>query len=149
MTFDDSENLLRSNFNELTFFERGRQFLRSSNANAKFSMNILEKLQSFVRTNVLDLETLRFALDVIADCNETALSLAVNLLLDDFLLHSDQNCLIRSILLKRTFSIFDQLLRRLVGEDDLPDMEVFEDAITADMIERLTKLKGKYSKSEL
>lgn len=143
------DNLLQTNFAELTLFERGRQFLRSSNANARFSTKILEKLQSFVQTKVLHLDTLRFALDVIADCSESALPLAVNILLDEFMLQSTQDCFNRSFLLKRTFSIFDQLLRRLVGDDGLADMEIFENTITSDMIERLTKLKWKYAKSEL
>lgn len=149
MTFDDVDNLLQTNFAEMTLFERGRQFLRSSNANARFSTKILEKLQPFIRTKVLQLDASRFALDVIADCSESALPLAVNLLLDEFMLHPNRDCFNRSVLLKRTFSIFDQLLRRLVSDDGLADMEIFENTITSDMIERLTKLKDIYAKSEL
>lgn len=146
---EDVGNLLRTNFTELTLTDQGRQFILSSNENAKLSMKILEKLESFVRTKVLDLEILRFALDVIAGCNETALSLAVKLVLDEFLLDSNQNCFNRLIILKRSFSIFDDLLRRLVGDDGLPDMELFENAITAAIVDRVMKLKLKYAKSEL
>lgn len=146
---EDVGNLLRTNFAELTLTDQGRQFILSTNANAGLSMKILEKLKSFVRTKVLDLETLRFALDVIAGCNETTLPLAVKLVLDDFLLDSNQDCFNRLIILKRTFSIFDELLKRLVGDGGLPDMELFENAITAGMVDRVTKLKLKYAKSKL
>lgn len=149
LNLEEVDNLLQISFAELTLSEHGRQFLLSFNGNAKISIRILEKLQSFVRAKVLNLETLSFVLDVIAGCNEAALSLAVNLILDEFLLHSNQDYFNRSILLKRTYSIFDELLKRLVGDDGLPDMEVFENAITADMIDRLTKLKEKNMKKEL
>lgn len=142
-------NLLHTNFAELMLSEQGRQFLQSSNANAKNSMKILEKLESFVRTKALDLESLRFALDLVAGCNETALPLAVKLILDECLLDSKQDSFNRLIVLKRTFSIFDALLRRLVDDDGLPDMELFENAISADIVDRMTKLKLKYAKCEL
>lgn len=149
MGADDVENLLRTNFDELMACEQGRQCILSSNENSMLSTKIVEKLQSFIRTKVLDLETLGFTLDVIADCNEIALPFAINLLLDEFLLHSNQNPFHRSILMKRTFSVFDQLLKRLVGDHDQPDMETFENAITVDMVDRVTRLKEKYAKSEL
>lgn len=149
MSLDVVGNLLQNNFAELMLSEEGRQFLLSSNANAKFSTKILEKLESFVRRKVLDLKTLRFALDMAAGCNEAALPLAVKLILDEFLLNSNQDCFDRLIVLKRTFTKFDAMLRRLVGDDGLPDMELFENAITADMVDRMTKLKLKYAKSEL
>lgn len=149
MSPDDAENLLRANFAELLLFEQGRQFIHSSNANASFSIKIVKKLQSLVRTKILDLDTLHFTVDVIASCNETTLPLAVNLLLDEFLLHSNQDDFNRTILLKRTFSMLDQLLRQLMGDDGLSDMEMFENTITVDLVDRLTKLKGKYVKSEL
>lgn len=142
-------NLLRDNFIELTRTEQGRQFVILSNADAKYSTEILEKLQSFVRTKSLHTKTLRFALDAIAGCNEAALPLALHLLLDDFLLHPKPNYFSRSILLKRTFSIFDQLLGRLANDDGMPDMEVFENAVNAAMVDRLTQLKVKYASSDL
>lgn len=147
MNADDVENLLRTSFVELTLSKPGHEFLLSMNA--KFSTSILEKLQPFLQSKVLTLEALGFAVDLIADCNEKALSLAMNLLLDEFLLESNRDCFNRKFLMKRIFAIFDRLLKRLLGDDGLSDMEVFESTITVDMFDQLAKLKEKYAKSDL
>lgn len=130
-------------------FGQGRQFILSSCRNVSSSPKIVEELQSYSRTQVLDIETLEFVLDVIAECHETALPAALNLLVDEFALSSNQDSFIRAILLKRTFTMFNQLLGRLVGDDDQPDMEVFENAITAELVNRLTKMKEKYASNGL
>lgn len=149
MDGNNIQNLLRTNFNDLTRFAQGRQFLQSSNANAEWSLTILEKLQTFVQSNVMNLETLCLGLDLCAGCNKSALILAVNLIVDEYLLYTKRDQFDRSVLLKRAFSTIGGLLTQLVNDNDLSDMETFDDTIPVDMVDRLTKLKMRYASSEL
>lgn len=149
MDANDIQDLFRTNFIDLTQFDQGRQFLQSSNANADWSLAILGKLQTFVQSKAMNLETLCLGLDLCAGCNKSALILAVNLIVDEYLLYTKRDYFDRSVLLKRAFLTISGLLTQLVNDNDLSDMETFDDTIPVDMVDRLTKLKMHYASSEL